>query len=748
MQDRNSIVKQNFIDAVTNGKFPESQHLLTPKQAGLSHIQLADLFESQLMSRHLDFCSRSMQKKGHSFYTIGSAGHEGNAASALALRPTDMAFLHYRSAAFVIQRAKQVPGQTPLYDMLLSFAAAAEDPVSGGRHKVLGSKTLSIPPQTSTIASHLPKAVGAAFSITLSNKIEVKHTIPKDGVVVCNFGDASANHSTAQGAINTAAWAAYQSVPLPLVFICEDNGIGISTATPKGWIQANFEHRPGLHYIQCDGLSLLDTYLKTKQAAHIARTLHKPVFLHMKTVRLLGHAGSDAEFAYRSAEQIQQSESQDPLLHSAKILLEHGVMSTEEILALYRDIEHKVESISQEVSTKPKLTSAHQIESSLIPRAHQTDLSVPLSEPKRNALFRHEKHNIAKKQHLAKLLNWALTDLMASQQNIVVFGEDVGKKGGVYNVTARLFEHFGPRRVINTLLDEQSILGAAIGLAHNGFLPIPEIQFLAYVHNAEDQIRGEAATLPFFSNGQFSNPMVIRIAGLAYQKGFGGHFHNDNSFAVFRDIPGVIIASPSNGADAVEMLRTCVLLAQQQQRVVIFIEPIALYMKKDLHCDGDGLWSFDYLPPAQSTHMALGELGFYGTGKDLCIISYANGYYLSRQAEAQLADVGIQCTVVDLRWLAPLNEAGILKAVSGFSDVLIVDECRRTGSISEALVTLIAENKDSTAPELNLQRITAKDCFIPLGSASYEVLPSTEDIVNTAKEMCAAKLASQTNEGR
>src|SRR3546814_9651942 len=123
-------------------------------------------------------------------------------------------------------------------------------------------------------------------------------------------------------------------------------------------------------------------------------------------------------------------------------------------------------------------------------------------------------------------------------------------KWAVNNVTAKLHQRFGSARVVNTLLDEQALLGLAIGMAHNGFVPMPESQFLAYVHNAEDQMRGEAATLSFFSDGQYTNPMVIRIAGLGYQKGFGGHFHNDNSLAVFRDIPGVLLALPSHGRSA------------------------------------------------------------------------------------------------------------------------------------------------------------------------------------------------------
>ena len=261
MSDRNQLVRDNFINFVRSEDLPKSSSSLRMQDIDLSASELVDIFESQVMSRHLDLQSRKMQKKGESFYTIGSAGHEGNAAYAKAFRANDMAFLHYRSGAFVIQRSKQVDGQTPLYDMLLSFAASCDDPISGGRHKVLGSKALNIPPQTSTIASHLPKAMGAAFSIPLAERLAQEGELPNDSVVVCNFGDASSNHSTAQGALNAAAWASFQSIPMPIVYICEDNGIGISTATPTGWIEANYKGKAGLTYLACDGLNILDLSL-------------------------------------------------------------------------------------------------------------------------------------------------------------------------------------------------------------------------------------------------------------------------------------------------------------------------------------------------------------------------------------------------------------------------------------------------------------------------------------------------------
>ena len=333
---------------------------------------------------------------------------------------------------------------------------------------------------------------------------------------------------------------------------------------------------------------------------------------------------------------------------------------------------------------------------------------------------------------MARLINWALTDLMLEHEEIVMMGEDVARKGGNYGITQRLSARFGRDRVIDTLLDEQSILGLAIGMAQNGFIPLPEIQFLAYLHNAEDQLRGEAATLPFFSNGQYTNPMVVRISGLGYQKGFGGHFHNDNSVAVLRDIPGLILACPSNGADAAMMLRECVRLAREEQRLVVFLEPIALYPMRDLHEPGDGGWMNTY--PEPDRRIGLGEVGVHGDGTDLAIVTFANGAYLSRQALPILAKKGVKARIVDVRWLSPLPEAAIAAAVQGCGAVLVVDETRRSGGVAEALMALVAERTD-----LPQARLTATDSFIPTGPAYAATMPSRDAIVAAALDLVGKK---------
>ncbi len=714
--------QDGFLERLKAGRVPAALTGARLDDARLSRAHLLGLFESQLTSRALDLEARRLGAERRGFYSIGSSGHEGNAAIAHVLRANDMAFLHYRSGAFYIERARKVPGETPIWNMALSFVASSEDPISGGRHKVLGSKSLFIPPQTSTIASHLPKAMGAAFSIALA-RTQKKNDTPlrNDGVIYCSFGDASSNHSTAQGAINAAALTSYRGLPLPIIFACEDNGIGISVKTPEGWMAANFGARAGLTYIYCDGRDIVDVVRAAKDAEHCARITRKPVFLHVRTVRLMGHAGSDIESGYRERAEIETEANDDPLLHSARRVIEEAGVSTADIEQLYSDISAQVHRAMETACSRPKLEASKDVIAPLTPRKKVTarKSSKPLPSAPGDSRARREP------QHLSRLISLTLAEEMGKDANIVVFGEDVARKGGVYGATTRLQQKFGPARVFDTLLDEQSILGLAMGLAHNGFIPVPEIQFLAYVHNAEDQLRGEAASLSFFSNGQYTNPMVVRVAGLAYQKGFGGHFHNDNSLAVFRDIPGIVLACPSSGEEAVKMLRESFRLAREEGRVVVFVEPIALYGAKDI-LSGDGAMTaiFDEITGTAN----LGTPNIIGDGRDLAIITYGNGTYFSRRASETLSTTGIATRIIDLRWLSPLPIDEVIDAIGARRNVLIVDECRKTGGPAEEIIAQFADH----GLNYNLKRVAGEDTFIPLGPAADTVLVSEDDITSAA----------------
>ncbi len=705
-----------------------------------------ELFESQLISRHLDLMARVLRVQNKVFYTIGSSGHEGNAMVARLTRHTDPAFLHYRSGGFMAERFRKLPAHAgqkldPIMDSALSFAASAEDPASGGRHKVWGSKPLWVLPQTSTIASHLPKALGTAIAIEHARRIGHALPIPDDSIAICSFGDASSNHATAQTAFNAAAWTAYQKLPAPVLYVCEDNGIGISVKTPDGWVARNYRDRRDLDYFYADGLDLAAGYGQVQAAVEHCRRTRRPTFLHLRTTRIMGHAGTDFEIEWRSIEELCAVEASDPLLRSASIALESGVMSKEEILDLYEATRKKCFEAAEDADRRPRLTTLEDVMRPLAPytpdkvkaEAERFDYA-----DRRPQIFGGEaklpENQPAK--HLAIQINQALHDLFIKYPETMLFGEDVAQKGGVYTVTKGLHKAFGPRRIFNTLLDETVILGLAQGYANMGMLPLPEIQYLAYFHNACDQIRGEAASLQFFSNGQYRNPMVMRIASLGYQRGFGGHFHNDNSITALRDIPGLVVGCPSRGDDAAMMLRTLMALAKVDGRVCAFLEPIALYMTKDLYEAGDGLWLTEYPSPAQA--MPLGEGRVYGPedgsdGKDLVIFTFGNGVPMSlRAARAIERKHGWKTRVVDLRWLVPLNEAFIREQVAGARRILVVDEGRRSAGVGEGIITAVVEGGFGDVP---LRRVVGADTFTPLAGAAFLVIPSDEDIVAAADSL-------------
>lgn len=720
--------------------------------AAITGAACLELFEAQATSRHLDFAARRLGAARQGYYSIGSSGHEGNAALAAALRVTDPALLHYRSGAFFVHRARRVPGLDPIRDVLLGVVAAAADPISGGRHKVFGSAAANVIPQTSTIASHLPRAVGLAFAIDRAARLDVPSPWPADSVVVCSFGDASANHSTAAGAINAAIHTARQGVAMPILFVCEDNGIGISVPTPAEWIRQAYGSRPGLAWFSADGCAAVDALTTANTAARWVRERRAPAFLHLRTVRLLGHAGSDVETAYRRPAEIAADLARDPVLATARLLIESGVATPADVLDRYAAIGRRVATVAELVSAEPKLASAAAVLAPIararpalvradalrpgpFPRdqgehADTPESIVGLGASRRNGAARTEPMT------MAQAINDTLASLLARDRDVLVFGEDVGRKGGVYGVTKGLQKAFGARRVFDTLLDEQSVLGTALGSALAGFVPIPEIQYLAYLHNAADQIRGEAATLSFFSDGRYRNPMVVRIAGYAYQKGFGGHFHNDNSVAALRDIPGVVLASPARADDAAAMLRTCVSAARVDGRVCLYLEPIALYHTRDLHRPGDDEW---LACPSAAGDAAIGRARVYGDGADLTLVGFANGVPMSLRAARRLARHGIEARVLDLRWLAPLPVDDLLRHARATGRVLVADETRRSGGVSEAVCAALVDAGFTG----RLARVTSEDSFVPLGPAAATVLLDEDRI-----EAAALRLLSEATGAR
>jgi len=711
------------------------------------------IFESAIQSRLQDLLSRELKDKGLTYYTIGSSGHEANAIFGALLRPTDTAFLHYRSGAFLAARARQGRGETPFFDAMLSFTASAEDPVSGGRHKVLGSPTLHVPPQTSTIASHLPKAVGFAMAMQRMERLALPTSgnVPYDSIVYCSFGDASLNHATAQAGFHAAGAATLHSQPCPILFACEDNGIGISVRTPDTFVARMMQDRPGIRYFAADSQDFPGVHDVAAAAIDYVRTQRRPAFVHTKTVRLMGHAGSDVEANYLPLDTIEANEQRDPLLAFADLLLRSGALSREQILAMYADTDRRLRAAADEAGRRRKLTSVDEITAPLqLPAASELRVRVADDATRLRAFDGKLPEHDPRPRHLAFRIPQALTDLFAAYPNAFLFGEDVARKGGVYHATTGLQKTFGGGRVFNTILDETTILGLAQGMGQAGCLPFPEIQYLAYIHNALDQIRGEAASLQFFSCGRahrdqpgsaptYQNPMVVRIAGLAYQKGFGGHFHNDNSVGALLDIPGLIVGVPARADEAVAMLRTMAAAGDLYGKVSLCLEPIALYMQKDLHAQNDGAWQFAYPPPAELLPLGEGRIYEAGADDELTIVTFGNGLWMSLRVQKRLRERGIKARVFDLRWLSPLPYAQIAEHVAATGRCLVVDECRATaGGPSPLILARLAEDPDLAG--CVLRRVAAVDSYVPLAAAANLVLVQEPDIEHAAMALCEERV--------
>ena len=308
-------------------------------------------------------------------------------------------------------------------------------------------------------------------------------------------------------------------------------------------------------------------------AVEYVRSARRPAFLHRRCVRFLAHAGTDAEIGYRTPAEIDEDLERDPLVHAARVLVEAGVAEPSELLEKYDAAAAEVRRLADEAAGHRRLSTASEVMAPIAPRrpdAVAADAARAASPDARATAFGKRLPEEAAPLTLAESINATLSDALAARPEALVFGEDVGRKGGVYGVTRGLQRRFGVTRVFDTLLDEQSILGLALGGGVSGLLPVPEIQYLAYLHNAEDQLRVRPRRCRSSRTASTTTRWCCGSPDTA-TRGFGGHFHNDDAVAVLRDIPGLVVASPSRPDDAAAMLRTCIAAASVDGSTCVFL---------------------------------------------------------------------------------------------------------------------------------------------------------------------------------
>jgi len=313
------------------------------------------------------------------------------------------------------------------------------------------------------------------------------------------------------------------------------------------------------------------------------------------------------------------------------------------------------------------------------------------------------------KQTMVQAVTDGLRTMLATDERIVILGEDIGKNGGVFRATEGLAAEFGEERVMDTPLSESGTVGVAIGMAVNGFLPIVEIQFLGFIYPAYEQIMTHVTRLRMRTKGKYTVPMVIRAP---YGAGIRApEIHSDSVEALFTHMPGIKVVCPSTPYDAKGLLIASI----EDPDPVLFLEPLRLYR------------AFREEVPTGKYSVEIGKGRVVREGNDVSVITWGAMVPLCVKASEQLAAAGVNCEVIDLRTLYPLDRELIAKTIQKTGRAVIVHEAHATGGVSNDVSSLIQETSFLylKAP---VERVTGFDIPVPMFALENHYLPTTDRI--------------------
>lgn len=708
--------------------------------------ELLALFEAQALSRWLDVAACRLAAAGIAPDLPTSAGHEANAALGMALRAGDPVFAHYRSRALVQARGLKAVGVDAVADAALALRGARDHAGSLGRYPLGVDPRLDVAMMGLGPADHLPRALGAAWSVGRQSQLPARRRArlrwPDDAVVVAGFGDGSVNRASALAALNAVSWATDQGVPLPLLLVCEDNGIAGATRSQPGWVRSVLDGRAGLEYLPADGADPVGMLSAARWAVETVRLRREPVVLHVSCVRLGGHTGPEAEprlGAHAAATKPQD----DPIIATAQALVLRGIADPTTVRQRWDVARARVSGAVREARRRPAPSQALEITGAVAAYrraevARGAGAVASLDDRKRT--FGGALPEDEGPLTLGDTINRALTDIGLARPGVVMLGPDIARVGGTYGVTAGLQRRLGASRVIDTLADDETVVGLTIGAGTSGLVPIAEPGPLGRFLLTEAQLRSQAAGSWFYTGGVYGAAAVIRVPGLTPAPGatgapggtdgWGGFAPDDLALGGLRDVPGLVVACLAHPSDAAGLLRSCVALAEDDGRTCVVIEPSALYHEQDLVNPGDGAWSATYQPPHRwaDEFADLGRASVWGDGDQLTIATYGNGVRMALRVASRLGQEGIGVRVVDLRWLSPLPVEDVVREASATGRLLVVDELRRTAGISAALVTGALEAGFTG----RIARVGAADAPLPAAPAAALIALNEHAVADAA----------------
>jgi 2-oxoisovalerate dehydrogenase E1 component len=699
---------------------------------GLTRQQLVEVYRLMYLSRRLDDKEILLKRQQKIFFQISGAGHEAlTAGAALNLKAGyDWFYPYYRDRTLALAL-----GVTP-YEQLLQAVGAADDPASGGRQMPShwGNNKLNIVTQSSPTGTQLLQAVGCAEAgryFSRHPESAARHegdyrqfknvNFHGDEVVYCSAGDGTTSEGEFWEAMNTAS-----NRKLPVFFLIEDNGYAISVPievqTAGGSVSKLVANFPNLLIEECDGTDPVASYAACKRAVEYCRAGSGPALVHGHVIRPYSHSLSDDERLYRPEAERQKDAQRDPISRMQMFLVRENILDEKEIDQLEKSVDEEVQSAAERA-----LAAAFPATDSIYNHVYSPDLDPRTLQTNAQA------HGADKT--MADLINACLKDEMRRDERIVIFGEDVADcsreeylkqkqikgKGGVFKLTSGLQGQYGSDRVFNSPLAEANIAGRAIGMATRGLKPVVEIQFFDYIWPAYHQIRNEMALIRWRSNGNFSCPLVVRVAIGGYLTG-GAVYHSQCGESLFTHIPGLRVCFPSNALDANGLLRTAI----RCDDPVMFLEHKRLYRE-----------TFGRAPyPGPDFMIPFGKARIVKEGSDLTVITYGAVVPRALQAAQKIErELGVKVELIDLRTLNPYDWEAIATSVRKTSRVIVAHEDTMSWGYGAEIAARIADElfEDLDAP---VRRVAATDTFVAYQPILEDViLPQADDLYKAMESL-------------
>jgi len=682
-------------------------------QTKLNHAQLADAepaaldrdtleawYRTMHMGRVLDDKAPNYLKQAIGWsYHAPCAGHDGiQLALGLTFRAgQDYLFPYYRDLLTCL-----AGGLTPL-EIILNGISKATDPASGGRHMSnhFAKPELHIQNVSSCTGNHTQHAVGLARAVK---------TYGRDAVVFSSQGESSVSEGYVYEAINGASLE-----KLPVVFVIQDNGYGISVPksdqTANEFVCDNFSGFPNLLILRCDGKDPLDSMEALAKAVAYAKSGAGAAIIQAECVRIGSHSNSDKHELYRSPEELASAKAQDPLPRFRTYCLDHGV-AEQDLLDLERANLAEYDAASTAAIQAPDPDPAD-IFKYLLPE--------PWVSPDFPGGLHDEQ---GPSETLLHAINQTLKEEFRHNPDTYIWGQDVAHKdkGGIFNVTKGMQQEFGRERVFNGPIAEDFITGTADGFSR--FDPkirvvVEGAEFADYFWPAAEQLI-ELSHEYWRTRGQYSPNITIRLASGGYIG--GGLYHSQNIEGWLTGIPGIRVVAPSFADDAAGLLRTCL----RSPGVTMFLEPKFLYNSAQAKA---------FCPPEFA--VPFGRARIRREGTRLTVLAYGTPVHFALEAARRLEVEGVSVEVVDLRSLSPLDSGTIFASVRKTHRALVVHEDKVFGGFGGEVAAQISQE---CFPWLDAPVARVGSAFTPVGFnriLERAILPNTDKVLEGMRKVLA-----------